>query len=287
MPRRPRAHELEELSRIQLRSIFSQCGWVVWDLHPDYGEDLFVRIFAHEMATPYSFFVQAKATDHIEDYIQKDGQYLTYPIRIDHLEHWGQFWEPVILTIWDAQTNTTYWQIIQDFLQKEERKKLKRKSLNVRIPLKNVLDAHGLSRIFQRTRTRFERFNILAEGMRELVRTLEEHFDVQVKYDSELPTWTVKYSRDTYNVILPGELYEALVTGASTKNMDVNVYFNKIIKESLMLDAYFSGKAYEQWTDQGSVVIKLKNTESEYFKISFDTYEEWEKKKQEWTERKS
>lgn len=171
-------------------------------------------------------------------------------------------------------------------MQKEERKKLKRKSLNVRIPLKNVLDAHGLSRIFQRTRTRFERFNILAEGMRELVRTLEEHFDVQVKYDSELPTWTVKYSRDTYNVILPGELYEALVTGASTKNMDVNVYFNKIIKESLMLDAYFSGKAYEQWTDQGSVVIKLKNTESEYFKISFDTYEEWEKKKQEWTERK-
>jgi hypothetical protein len=59
MPNRPRSHQLEDLSRVQLRQIFSQYGWVVWDLHPDYGEDLLVRIFSKNMATQYSFFVHS------------------------------------------------------------------------------------------------------------------------------------------------------------------------------------------------------------------------------------
>lgn len=78
MPRRARSHKLEELSRIQLRNLFSQLGWVVWDLNPDYGEDLLVRIFTNEMATHYSFFVQAKATDHIDRYMDKEEKYLSF-----------------------------------------------------------------------------------------------------------------------------------------------------------------------------------------------------------------
>jgi hypothetical protein len=108
MPKRPRSHELEDLSRVQLRNLFSQQGWVVWDLHPDYGEDLFVRIFSKRAATQYSFFIQAKATDHIEKYIQKDGEHIRFPIKMDHIQHWENFWEPVVLTIWDAKSNKTY-----------------------------------------------------------------------------------------------------------------------------------------------------------------------------------
>src|SRR6266478_1163953 len=66
MPKRPRSHEIEEFSRGRLRDLFGRLGWVVWDLHPDYGEDLLVRIFTNGAATHYSFFVQAKATDHID-----------------------------------------------------------------------------------------------------------------------------------------------------------------------------------------------------------------------------
>jgi Domain of unknown function (DUF4365) len=70
MPKRTRAHEIEELSRGRLRDFFGQLGWVVWDLHPDYGGDLLVRLFAEGNATHYSFFIQAKATDHIDSYIR-------------------------------------------------------------------------------------------------------------------------------------------------------------------------------------------------------------------------
>jgi len=80
MPRRVRSHELEALSRSYLHKLFEEHHCVVWDLHPDYGEDLFVRIFFDDLATPYSFFIQAKATDHIGRYVYKDGKHLSYPI---------------------------------------------------------------------------------------------------------------------------------------------------------------------------------------------------------------
>jgi hypothetical protein len=74
-PNRPRSHILEDSSRNQLRDIFTRLEWVVWELHPDYGEDFFVRIFTNGMATHYSFFVQAKATDNIDQFMHKDRKH--------------------------------------------------------------------------------------------------------------------------------------------------------------------------------------------------------------------
>jgi Domain of unknown function (DUF4365) len=84
-PKRPRSHELETLSRNRLHNIFTQTGWVVEDLDDDYGEDLLVRIFEDGMATPFSFFVQIKATDHINRYLHANGKSLSFPIDVDYL----------------------------------------------------------------------------------------------------------------------------------------------------------------------------------------------------------
>jgi hypothetical protein len=80
MPKRPRSHIIEEFSRIRLRDLFTQLGWMVWDLYPDPGEDLLVRIFVNGNATHYSFFIQAKSTDHIDRYMDREGKYLSFPI---------------------------------------------------------------------------------------------------------------------------------------------------------------------------------------------------------------
>jgi hypothetical protein len=126
-------------------------------LHPDYGEDLLVRLFAEGNATHYSFFVQAKATDHIDRYIDKTEQYLSFPVDVEHLEHWKRFWEPVILTVWDADSDITYWEIIQDYLEDTDRDS-SRKKIHVKIPMTNVLDNEGLMAIVERTKSRFHRF---------------------------------------------------------------------------------------------------------------------------------
>ena len=71
MPRRPRSHHLEDLSRNRVHDAFTAVGWTVEDLRKDYGEDLFVRIFQDGRATLLCFFVQAKATDNLERHLTK------------------------------------------------------------------------------------------------------------------------------------------------------------------------------------------------------------------------
>ena len=183
MPKRPRSHEIEDISRQRLRSIFGKLGWVVWDLYPDYGEDLLVRIFIEAKATHYSFFVQAKSTDKIEKYIQKGGTCLSYPIDIEHIEHWNNFWEPVVLTVWDSKSDTTYWTIIQDFLKDKNLNTQRKKTMNVKIPINNILNEESLNSILLRTRERYKRFEHARSGISILIEYLEERFNVDIIYD--------------------------------------------------------------------------------------------------------
>jgi hypothetical protein len=122
MPRRPRSHHLEDLSRKRLHDAFGAVGWTVEDLRKDYGEDLFVRIFQDGRATPLCFFVQAKATDNLERHLAK-GERLTFPVERRHVDHWQQFWEPVILSLWDSKDDRTYWTCVQTYMSTRREKR--------------------------------------------------------------------------------------------------------------------------------------------------------------------
>src|SRR5712664_1653555 len=114
MARRPRSHQIEDLSRDRVRSAFNSLGWTVEDLRKDYGEDLLVRIFETGVATPLMFFTQCKGTDSVENYISRGKRKLLFPVKMRHIEHWDRFWEPVILSVWDSKTDRTYWRMGTD-----------------------------------------------------------------------------------------------------------------------------------------------------------------------------
>jgi len=183
MPKRPRSHEIEQLSRNRLRETFNKLGWVIWDLYPDYGEDLLVRVFIDGVPTHYSFFVQAKSTDHLERYIDREGNFINFPIDVDHLEYWKKFWEPVVLTLWDAKLDVTYWEIIQNCFPSNEGKVSYNKSFRVPIPITNILDDNGLKSILRQTKLRFERFERIREGVKALTEYMEEELNVKVLYE--------------------------------------------------------------------------------------------------------
>jgi hypothetical protein len=188
MPKRPRPHQLEDLSRNRLHNKFEQAGWTVEDLTKDYGEDLLVRIFQDGNATPLSFFVQAKATDNIERYLKKDKEQILYPIATDHLQHWDRFWEPVILTVWDSKADITYWEFIQKFIDESlhDRKTLKNGSkISVPVPIGNKLNEEGIRRIYSRTKTRFERFAREKEGAEQLIDVLKEQLGIEIEYNPQ------------------------------------------------------------------------------------------------------
>lgn len=187
MPKRPRQHIIEDLARTRLHSTFSAVGWAVEDLDQDYGEDLLIRIFEASKATPWSFFVQSKATDHIERYLLRNSESIAFSVTSGHAKHWERFWEPVVLAVYDTKSDTTYWEIIQTFLESTQGLLVDnpRKSITVHIPTNNALNEEGLRRLRNRTRARFERFEAQKEGAQVLIEELHRQWRVRIEYEPE------------------------------------------------------------------------------------------------------
>jgi tetratricopeptide (TPR) repeat protein len=105
MPRRPRQHQIEDVSRIEFRRLLPD-AWVCRDIHPDYGLDLEVEIFAEtgdgtggSEATGHRFFVQVRATE-------SDRLNVRIPIR--HWLYYDAVDAPVLVARFHVPTNTMF-----------------------------------------------------------------------------------------------------------------------------------------------------------------------------------
>ena len=187
MPNRTRSHQLEDFSRNRLHSLFEEAGWTVEDLSKDYGEDLLVRIFENGNTTPLSFFVQAKATDNLSRYLDRNSNSFRYPLSHAHLTHWERFQEPVILTLWNSQSDITYWTCIQDALVQLDviGDLKKRKTVRVPIFFANVLNGQSLKQIHNITHARYKRLERETAGSRFLIELLESKLGVKIEYSSD------------------------------------------------------------------------------------------------------
>ena len=269
MPKRPRPHILERMSRNRLFEAFTQVGWVVWDLQPDYGEDLLVRIFVDNTATHYSFFVQAKSTDHIERYLHEDQKHITFPIDADHLEYWNQFWEPVILTVWDAKSNKTYWEPIQKHLEKHSNSKRKKKSAYIDIPTDNILDEKGIKRIAGYTKSRYARFEREQEGAEILIKLLEDELKTEIEYDAQ--GGTIIFDK-------PDGERKVIIFGSTNQLLDIKDWVENILGRDF---EKFFGEAIHnyyiqvlEYLETGRINVRDKN--GNIVKV-YETLEDWDR----------
>ncbi len=106
----------------------------------------------------------------------------------EHVAHWATFWEPVVLTVYDAVADVTYWEVIQSQLESRDEVNVAEAgaSLTIHVPTENLVDAYGLQRLRNRTRKRFERFDTQKEGARVLAYELKRQWGVVVEYDPEV-----------------------------------------------------------------------------------------------------
>jgi tetratricopeptide (TPR) repeat protein len=103
MPKRPRAHQLEDESRLAFRAALP-AQWVFRDAVPDYGVDGSVEIFTPGgEATGEQFLVQLKATD--EPDLKRA---LTVPFTREKWEYYGSLDLPVLIVRYHAPRHTLY-----------------------------------------------------------------------------------------------------------------------------------------------------------------------------------
>ncbi len=103
MPKRPKQHQLEDLSRAKFQLCLPE-EWVIRDKDKDYGIDCEVELFdQEENSTGLLFYVQLKATGS-----KKESDIFNIDFKIDTLEYFKQLEIPVLLARYSQHLDKTY-----------------------------------------------------------------------------------------------------------------------------------------------------------------------------------
>lgn len=264
MPRRPRQHVLEALARAELHKAFAKQGWTAEDLSQDYGEDLLVRIFSHGAATPLSFFVQSKSTDRVVKVIHESEECVRVRVSTEHVAHWNEIRQPVLLTLFEASTAVTYWEIVQDASLPDTSLNASKpaKTASIYLPTRNTLEPTGLRRISYRTRRRHDQYLLLRKGAEQLVEALRETVGLEITYEPDgvicIPMGKFEPSKDGSKLFFFGPLAEKLQRAADNFGMTSDSFLHASLDAMRRIAAVYEqgrmlmlrspeGEIIEQW----------------------------------------
>ncbi|MFJ5059716.1 DUF4365 domain-containing protein [Streptomyces nigra] len=254
-PKRPRSHLNADLSITRMQEAFVLQGWAVEILDKDYGEDLLVRIFENEIATPYTFYVQAKSTDSLK---KSGSECIRYPIDFDHLAHWLEFWDPVFLMLWDRASGEILWDMIQEPSLPIDMSGKKAKLL---IPRSNRLDVDGLRIIRHKAISRHGRFRREQQGSEALVSMLAEHLEAEIDYHPESGILTIEQVDGRLGYVLFGEMEELAEQLSEVHGTSVEAIVDLAICELAgVVESIEDSEPYEVETANGTV-IRLRTVE--------------------------
>jgi hypothetical protein len=139
--RRTREHVLADLSVNHVERQALLCGFSVLRVSPDYGYDVFVFTFdTNGEVEPGELRLQLKATERLA--VSRRREMFPFALEVADLRLWQDEVLPVILVLYEAETNRAYWECIQTYLQEQVTYEVDwtQKTLTVQVPKRNVLD---------------------------------------------------------------------------------------------------------------------------------------------------
>lgn len=114
--RRTRAHVIADLSINFVERHALQCGFAVERFRADYGIDLMLLTYDRKGQWENgAVLMQVKATDRIRP--GKSDTSIAFQIKRADLEWWLNEEQPVILIVYDAQSDAAYWLYIQAYFE--------------------------------------------------------------------------------------------------------------------------------------------------------------------------
>jgi hypothetical protein len=150
--RRTREHVIADLSvnHVERHALLSGC--TVERMVHDYGIDLL--LFTYNRVGEIEegqVFLQLKATEHLK--VHSDGTSIAVRVEKPDLRHWLEKLLPVILIVYDAQSDVAYWLYVQAYFASQASFSLERVGdrASIRVPRANVVNQAAI-RVFGRFR---------------------------------------------------------------------------------------------------------------------------------------
>ncbi|MGV0024007.1 DUF4365 domain-containing protein [Phormidesmis priestleyi] len=150
--RRTRQHIIANLSENHVERFVLLCGYSSERISYDYGIDLI--IFTYDLNGEIEngqIFVQLKATDTLK--VLADKTTIPFTLKRADLELWLEEPLPLILIVYDAQTEVAYWLYVQAYFEQLNTSDLPQtgKTVTVYLSKQNIVDQEAI-RTFARYR---------------------------------------------------------------------------------------------------------------------------------------
>lgn len=145
--RRTRGHVIADLGVNHVERVALRAGYTVDRLMHDYGIDLLMTTYdEHGFVEPGQILVQVKATDHPE--VLRAASVVAVRVERSHFEAWAGEVLPVILVVYDADSEVAYWLHVQQHGRGLSGlgSAVHGESLTLRVPLANRLDEDAMRR---------------------------------------------------------------------------------------------------------------------------------------------
>ena len=262
---RPRSHVIEDLAAAKISAELSKLGWVVEAIDKDYGEDFIVTIFENGAKTEKFFYVQSKATDTIENYIDVKSGCIMYPVVRDRLSYWTNCLAPVVLMVFDTSTENMYWSYIEKKQAIPDRKKIK-----IKTDMRNDFSKLGIKRLRDLIFRRFEELKSQEDGAEVVIDVLAKSLGLNITYEPQggvliIPRGTFKPDPEGEQMAV---LFGPLGAQLEKASREIGMLPERYLLESLetyhrILESYRNGGALVFRDKDGKLIREFK-TMSEF-----------------------
>lgn len=252
MPKRPRAHVTGDMAQTRVRQCFEDAGHAVNELSRDYGEDLLVRVFKREHATPYAFLVQCKGSRDRRTRPRRKNGVLGYPVRLshDHLKLWRCLALPVVVTYWDATAGQIFWSFVPTERHIWPPGPTRDKPTSLYVPLANRLDLDGINRIRVGVAERhalIDRQAMCIDGLIKILQTDTPLQDIVVDPEHMIITYRDPRKKPRpISILLLGSTWTTMRLLAEYANKNIDLHFRNMMNRAARNPSKFTEETMTQ-----------------------------------------
>lgn len=99
------SHLLADRAIIAVKAILNKSGALAEEIRSDYGEDLLVQTSLKDRADSFRILIKVKGTTNLK---RNQDKKFNFRLKTTHLRRWATHIEPIIVCVYDAQTENIY-----------------------------------------------------------------------------------------------------------------------------------------------------------------------------------
>jgi hypothetical protein len=100
--------DIDRQGKLLVRGALETFGWVLTEIHEDYGIDYVVQVFVN--GSPNGLWLKIQLKSSASSNLSADGTFISVQLDLDHAKHYAvELRDPIFLIHADTESKTVFW----------------------------------------------------------------------------------------------------------------------------------------------------------------------------------